>query len=301
MSEENFEATIMFVDVVDSTSLYETLGDQDAQAVIAKCLRMAETNIRMSRGETIKVSGDEVMALFTSEEAAVRAALKNLDTIPQADMGHGVHVELHTGLYHGPVIRAEGDVYGDAVNVAARLTSMSQPGQILTTRQTAESLRADLRERTRKLYDTTVKGREQPLEVYEVLGVSEGDPTGILAPETDYMAARQVLKLRCGEKLIEIPPFRKEFILGRDESCDLIPRDTTFVSRKHARIAYRRDKFVLQDHSTNGTYIKSQDGNVVHLHQEALPLTGRGKISLGKIITPNDKLLIEFSVEERKI
>ena len=68
--------------------------------------------------------------------------------------------------------------------------------------------------------------------------------------------------------------------LGRGKKVDFIV-DDAMASREHARIACRRDKFVLTDQSTNGTYVETEEG-VAYLRREEMTLTGKGKISFGR-------------------
>jgi adenylate cyclase len=73
--------------------------------------------------------------------------------------------------------------------------------------------------------------------------------------------------------------------------------ETSLVSRVHARIEWRRGKFVLIDQSTNGTFVKPQGGQEVYLRREEMPLVGRGCISLGENKHQGGAGLIYYSPE----
>jgi hypothetical protein len=86
------------------------------------------------------------------------------------------------------------------------------------------------------------------------------------------------------------------FILGRAKDSDLVI-NSDLASRHHARLLFRKGKFVLIDQSTNGTFIKPQGGKEVYVQSEELPLSGSGFISLGKAITVDNDHLIYYSCQ----
>ena len=99
------------------------------------------------------------------------------------------------------------------------------------------------------------------------------------------------------EKIKEVRSDDDGMLIGRGTNSDLlVPSD--LASRKHARIVYRKGKFVVSDHSTNGTFIKSQNGKEVYIHGEDYTLTGSGFISLGESTALDNDHLIYFSCQE---
>jgi pSer/pThr/pTyr-binding forkhead associated (FHA) protein len=92
---------------------------------------------------------------------------------------------------------------------------------------------------------------------------------------------------------IAIDGARASFTIGRDASNDL-PIASQKASRQHARIEWRRDKFVLFDHSTNGTYVTLQNVPEVLVKHESILLHGSGVISIGEAAGPNGRGSIEF-------
>jgi hypothetical protein len=99
------------------------------------------------------------------------------------------------------------------------------------------------------------------------------------------------------EKIKEVRSDDDGILIGRGTSSDLLV-PSELASRKHARIVYRKGKFVVSDHSTNGTFIKSQNGKEVYIHGEDYPLTGSGFISLGESTALDNDHLIYFSCQE---
>ena len=88
----------------------------------------------------------------------------------------------------------------------------------------------------------------------------------------------------------------ESFILGRSRSCDILI-DSDLASRQHAKLMFRKGKFVLADMSTNGTFVKTQGGKEIYLQREEFPLSGSGFISLGKSVSVDNEHLIYFSCQ----
>ncbi len=278
------DGAVLFADIAESTRLYDTLGDQQAQQVVSRCLTSMMQVVGRQGGKVVKTVGDELMCRFPSPDAAVQAACQINETLNLG--GHGLPaLAVRIGLHYGPMIEAQEDIYGDSVNLAARMVSMARARQIITTQETVARLSADVARLTRAYDQTTVKGKPDPITIYEVLWDAR-DLTAIM-PLTDaapQQAAERLVLHHLGWEVV-VPPEGAGFVLGRSTQCDLVvpPR---LVSRLHAKIEYHRGKFVLIDQSTNGTFVHTQDGREVYLRREALPLWGRGVIGLGQ--SPSD-------------
>src|SRR5690606_30674497 len=96
--------------------------------------------------------------------------------------------------------------------------------------------------------------------------------TGSQAP------ANEPMRVRCGHTEKPVPADGSAFVLGRADNCSLVV-PAPLASRQHARIEFRRGKYILVDQSTNGTWVRLQDGKDVYLRREELPLWGAGIIS----------------------
>src|SRR4029079_10587553 len=129
--------TILFIDVVDSTALTESMGDaafRAAERALDAAMRGA---IRDAGGTPVdgKVLGDGVMAVCATAASAISAAGRCIDL-----SGHH-RLQLHVGLHAGDVIHEGGNVYGGAVNIASRGCAASSPGEILVTATVRELAR----------------------------------------------------------------------------------------------------------------------------------------------------------------
>jgi class 3 adenylate cyclase len=122
-------AVILFADIVESTSLTEELGDAAFRAKARELDTSLRSIIRECAGTPVegKVLGDGVLAVFTSARQAIECALRcNANSEP---MG----LQLHLGIHAGDVIREGNNVYGGAVNIAARIATASAPGEVLVS------------------------------------------------------------------------------------------------------------------------------------------------------------------------
>jgi adenylate cyclase len=103
------------------------------------------------------------------------------------------------------------------------------------------------------------------------------------------------LILKAGEREMRVGSTKPVISMGRGEQNDLmIPMDC--VSRVHARIEFRRGKFVLVDQSTNGTFLSTPVHKEVFLHLDELALEGHGLIGLGRKPDPGNKEKIYFAI-----
>jgi adenylate cyclase len=89
---------------------------------------------------------------------------------------------------------------------------------------------------------------------------------------------------------------RAQVVIGRGEDADLVVKGT-LISRLHARIESNRNRFLLVDESTNGTFVRSADGEEAFIRRDSLPLTGAGMIGLGAPPEPGAAQTIHFLCE----
>ncbi len=106
----------------------------------------------------------------------------------------------------------------------------------------------------------------------------------------------QYIYLTYHERITEASSKSNDIMFGRSKSSNIIV-DTDCVSRFHAKLVYRKGKFVVIDQSTNGTFIKTQGGQEVFIQNEEYPLSGSGFISLGKTVSVDNDHLIYFSCQ----
>lgn len=292
MSEDYQKTAIMFVDVEGSTRLYEKHGDQKAQQIVERCLGIASDIIRQANGTIIKFIGDEVMSRFPDEDSAVDAACKIQEALENSSAREALP-SVRIGLHYGMAIEKEGDVFGDAVNVAARVTSMAKGKQIITTADTVVNLSPKHIGMTREFDKTAIKGKEGEVTIYEVLWQPDNATRMRTAIKSGGADSASLLSIVYDGKEFNIKANSADFLIGRDPRCDLIV-NSDFSSRIHARIEYRRGKFVLVDQSTNGTYVNMEKQQNIYIRREELPLVGVGMIGLGESTDNKSQHMIRY-------
>lgn len=295
MSTEPRSISVLFADICGSSRLYEKLGDTEALRAVERCLHRMERAAEAAKGRIVKTMGDELMVAFDSADAAAHAAGEiqlRVDALPPVS---GVSLEIRIGFHHGEVIEENNDIFGDTVNVASRLADLAKAGQVLTTAETVALLSPEWREQTRPIEILAVKGMDDEVDVHEVLW-NRGDENLTMRFSAQPPAVRDTrLSLRHNDQVVWLDAAKSLATFGRDPHADLVTRDSR-ASRAHGRIERRRDKYVLIDESTNGTYVKFPGEPEFVLRREETILRGRGRISFGHSTEDKGDELLEFEV-----
>lgn len=288
------QLAVMFADISGSTQLYVNLGDVRARDIIARCIDVMTEAARRRGGAPIRTIGDEVLTAFSSVTAAVEAAREMQDRITGTIVVEGRPLAIRIGFHFGMLLLEETDVYGDAVNLAARIAVLAKPGQILTTEATVAAMTETERRLCRQIDLAQVKGKWEPVSIFELLWRAESDATLMRAPWETRRRPVGKLILIVDDQWCELGEAHRSVILGRAEENDLVVR-LPVVSRLHARIEFRNGRFVLSDMSANGTYVISADGAMNFLLRESQELIGTGTFSLGDPEGPHIKFNIQIA------
>jgi class 3 adenylate cyclase len=281
MAEELAEAAVLFADVSGSTKLYETAGDAVAHAAIEKCVNLMREKTINAKGRVIKTIGDEVMSSFATADAAADAAIEMQLAIAEMPPVGNTQIGIRIGFNHGPVVERDGDVFGDAVNLAARLAGVATKGQIITARDTVMLMSPMLKSSTRAITTIQVKGKAQEIQVYELMWQQSEDMTTLASHKSVYKPKNAKLRLLVQGNDVILSTERPAVALGRDQSADLVIKER-MASRAHGKIERRLDKFILTDHSANGTFITIEGDKEIVLRREEFTLRGHGWIAFGQ-------------------
>lgn len=287
MSNKETHIAVLFAVVCDSARLYETLGDDHAHRRIADCAKAMAATVAAHDGRVVKTADAELLAVLPDADSAYLAA----SDIKDARGSGGLPVRI--GFHVGPVIEEAGDVYGDTVNLAARVAALARAGEALITDEAVRALSARNRNGTRLLdRETAVKGKSAPITVHEI-AIPDQDTTMLagLAASPQKHNTRLALKYR--DRRLIVGGHTGNITIGRVEDNDLVVSDTA-VSRLHATIEGRRGHFHIKDVSTNGTYVQEGGCAPLLLKREKLQLTGTGSLSLGRTPSTNPENLIWF-------
>ena len=161
--------TILFTDIEGSTALTQRRGDARAQEVLRAHNEIAREALRAHGGSEIKHTGDGIMASFASASRAVSAALamqKGLAAHNESHPDAPIHVRI--GLNAGEPVAEEGDLFGTAVQMAARIAAHADPGQVLVSNVVRE-LAAGKGFLFSDRGDVALRGFEDPVRLYEVM------------------------------------------------------------------------------------------------------------------------------------
>ncbi len=293
------QCAIMFADIAGSTRLYNQLGDDAAEFLISTRLAIMCNIAENNNGRVIKKIGDEIMCQFpTAEDAALAATEMH---IKKVSSDNSEPLSIRIGLHFGNTIKKDNDIFGDAVNIAARMAAIAKENQSITTESFVQLLSNDTKSRTRLFDSTRVKGIDDEIKIYQLLWEEGNVTTFATAQHIQQIAKAKVsilLRFNGEEHFYTDSNMISAISIGRDQDCDL-KIDAKYASRSHANLEFRRGKFVLVDHSTNGTYVKLKKQNGIFIRREELPLIGEGYISLGEEYKKENITNVYFSVRQQ--
>ena len=283
MSYEKTKLAIVFADISKSTQLFEAFGNLRARNIVSHTLNVLSEVTTGYDGTVVKTIGDEVMCTFDNLEKAIEATIRMPQVLLEDPLLAEIGIAIKVGLHHGDVLREDNDVYGDAVNVAARMVQLARPDQIITTKDTVELLPGYQHASMRSLGKVSVRGKQDEIEIFELIWQPDATDLTLMHGQASFVRRipRAQLTLRYSGRDFHLEKAGMPFLIGRGEKNDLVVRDQS-VSRTHASIEYRRGKFVLIDRSTNGTFLQVQDEDMVFLHREQMHLRREGIILLGQ-------------------
>ena len=293
MAQEKTSLAVLFADVSDSTRLYESLGDTAAFGGVRGVLGSLRNVSDAFGGRVVKTIGDGLMCVFPDADSAASAAAEMQRSIAQRPpLERGKKLTIRVGFHLGPVIQDGDDVFGDCVNVAARMAALAMAGQAITTASTVAALSAHLRETTRPIDALPVKGKSEGVEVHELLWQSGSERTvipGRSPGATMQRSAAAALRLtHRGQQAVVV----SAATFGRDPDNTFIITDP-MASRRHAKIERRADHFVLVDQSSNGTYV-TIGASEVRLRREDVVLHSTGRIAFGHSTSDANAETVEF-------
>jgi len=148
-------ATVVgFADLVGFTSLTRHVDEGELAVLVEQFEALASDVIAECAGRVVKTVGDEVM--FAADQPSVGAEI-GLRLLERVEQTEGLP-DLRIGLAFGPVLARLGDLYGEPVNIASRLTSIARPASILVDRELASALENDDAFRLRRMAPRPVRG-----------------------------------------------------------------------------------------------------------------------------------------------
>lgn len=270
-------ACVLMADITGSTPLYERLSQQDALNQISLMLDRMRALIEESSGHCIKSQGDDTLSVFRRADQGFAAAQAMIGD----EWDHGLAV--HAGLYFGEVLRHENDIYGNAVNTAARLASLAKPGEVLIGDESFDALPQDIKTDCVSLGGIKLKGKKDPTRVYSYTGGTlskQTVQTVVFGQGGPKLGRRTVsVTLTCGDQSWELED-EQSLSIGRSVDND-ITLPNAWVSRQHGKVEIRDAQMEFTDHSSAGSSVLTSDGQEYEVHRRTTMLNGEGMLLFG--------------------
>lgn len=288
MVEKHDNTAVVFADISGSTKLYVDVGDERAREIVAHTLDVWSSLTSEAGGSVIQLRGDGMLCMFPAVDSALQAAVR------MRDLPYPPPLSMHAGMHVGPVLHEAEQLYGDVVNVAARMADVAKKFEIVLTAAARSQLSHSVHApRLRLISGVPIKGKTEPMDVY-LLPDDRRALTDYRPPLRKAVAGGLILHY--GSSTLVVGGSTGGCLIGRDDDCRL-RIEHRLVSRRHASVECVAGKFFLQDHSTNGTYVAERNGAPVLVHRELLQLKEPGLISLGIEPQFNVEHSISFSFE----
>jgi class 3 adenylate cyclase len=193
MEKFSRKVTIMFTDIKGSTSYYETRGDLAGRTMIHQHNSIVMPLIEKNKGTLLKTIGDATMSLYEDAADGLRAATEIQKSLLAYNQGRpvGEQIKVRCGLNSGIGLVENNDVYGDVVNVTARIESQASAGDIFISEQIYDELRGDDEFIFRFVNAAKVKGKDEPIKIYRLVWNSEDLKLGQSRSGVSLVAARR--------------------------------------------------------------------------------------------------------------
>lgn len=294
--EPSRETTVLFAAIVGAGDLRERAGDKSAHEALERCQFRLGQAAASCGARLMKSTADKVMVLAATPDSAADAASAMHLAMEKLPKSADVKLSVGIGFHFGPVVQKGDEVFGDTVNLASRLCEHAGSGQIITTEWTAKLLSPLYRAWLRNLEKMQIKGRSDETALCELVWRADDNATALVRhrPEDDK-PQQAVLRLTYRGRTLERRREKEIVTIGRGEDCGLVVVDEN-ASRHHCTIERRKDKFVVVDVSTNGTYVTVEGEKEVLLQREDFVLRKRGSITFGTpLVAAADG--VEFDVD----
>lgn len=299
-------STVVFTDLFGSTGAFEALGNVKATEAVTQVTTWIANVVQSNKGRVVKTLGDGVLALFADNRSAINAVveMQRGHQKRMAQMPVTKRMPIRIGVATGDVELVAGDCYGDAVNVAARLSDLSGPHQIWANSASLDGADESEGVRFRILGPINIRGRAEPCSVYQIewqddvasdfLTMQANLDPMLDAGYTDALGRQVELTWLDTKKTFK--SFELPIHIGRVRQADFVVNDPR-VSRTHARIDWRNGSVMLVDVSSYGCWVRfSGGGSDLLLRREECVLHGRGEIALGSSFADLSAPTVSFSV-----
>lgn len=298
--------TVVFADLTGSTSVFEILGNEKATLAITKLTQWIGQVCEFHGGRVVKTLGDGVLAVFGDGLAAATACVdlqrrhaENVQRWPPQ-----LRMKLQIGMACGEVVEVANDTYGDAVNVASRLSDLSGPEQIWANEAVVRQFPHYVDFRYRSLGPIPVRGKAESQVVYKIEWQAEVASSFLTMPGGLPMVAQAASEASGGRIALSwldvsgtFTPAQLPIHIGRVNEAEFVVNDPR-VSRLHCKIEWRQNTFVLTDVSSYGTWVRFEGSDTeIALRRNECVLHGAGSLALGAPFTDFTVPIVSFNLE----
>ena len=281
--------SVIFADLTGSTAVFEALGNERATFAVTRLTQLMVEACESHHGQMVKTLGDGVLAVFEHEVDAV-SAMVDLQREHRARIAQWpptLVMQIKVGMASGDIVVVDGDCYGEAVNLAARLSDLAAPGEIWATQALGDAGGAPAGVRVRSLGLIPIRGMADAREVCQIdwnspdssdLMTLPASLDDLRAPSDPALGQINLtwLDVHATFGSSELP-----IHVGRLSDAEFAVNDPR-VSRRHARIDWVDHHFVLTDLSTYGTWVRFPGGQAdLALRRSSCVLLEQGEIALG--------------------
>jgi len=299
------QTTVVFADLFGSTGVFESLGNTKATEAVTQATTWVAEKFTSNGGRVVKFLGDGVLATFDNSQDAITAVIDiqrsyqlRLEKLPPQ-----LYMPLRIGVVRGDVVLVDDDCYGDAVNIASRLSELTGPHQIWVNDQAIENSPERNDVHFRLLGPIAIRGRSEPCSVYQIEWKEQQNseyftiqnPVNLASSKGGDALGGQIV-LSHNDKQQTFHAFEMPIHLGRIRKIDFVVNDPR-VSRTHARIEWRNGSFQFVDESSYGTWIRFAGSSAdLMLRRDECVLHGQGKMALGTSFSDPTAPVVSFSV-----
>ena len=304
-------SVIVFADIAGSTALYEVLGNARATEAVTHVMHWLGQSVASQGGRVVKTLGDGVLATFDTAPRAVQAMAALMRDHQQhlREWPSEMCLQVRVGVAGGEVVEVDGDCYGDAVNLAARLCERARPGEVWLSASTVKDAEAAQGSanapgtRFVRLGSLPIRGKAEPITVYGLEWRQDEDPdsqtmlTNLPSTLGTLHSGPMQLQVHWHGEGHVYSAQDMPLLLGRAPQAQVCVPDPR-VSREHARIDWRNGAFVLTDLSRFGTWVRFEGFEPVLLRRDTCLLHGAGQVALGVAFSDDSAPALAFTVSD---
>ncbi|WP_226781016.1 adenylate/guanylate cyclase domain-containing protein [Oceaniglobus trochenteri] len=279
-------ACVLVSDVTGSTRLFDRMGNAEALARIDSVLARMRALIVEAGGHCVKSKGDDVLSFFPDSNGAFLAAWAMINEPWPDDLA------IHAGAYFGEILSHANDIYGGAVNTAARLASLAKAGEILFGDACHDDLDESHRQRFLAIGAIPLRGKEAATQVFSCTVATLGTQTTVIPGGRGGSNRMAIADVSLGDAHWQLVPGGR-LTIGRAPDSDILIKVPS-VSRSHAVLTISSGELEFTDHSSGGSRVRMDQGQDLMVHRRTTLLSGAGEIVIGTAVRPEKDNVIGF-------